>query len=225
MALPVLLKDIPEPEWTELKERVKAAKGKLIVIVHPYFAKPHSEKYLEVLEKLFSQKKTPVIVLEVYQNVNKLKDKLKGKNPELIIPTLETSPIVIEGFGFDSSGKVHALGFDSSLSSLSAKLHEIGARTLLVGGMQLKPYFAEKDARIMDYESDWLTKHGDRKNTDQFLYYSLAAGCVGAVYKNLILSNHFPTIRLIPHGVADYPGELHTPDFRHPYSKPIRRRK
>lgn len=226
MALPTLLKNIPEAEWARMRKSVEDAKGKLIVLVHPYFIKPHSEKYFEALEKLFSQKKTPIVVLEGYPDVDKLNAKLRGKNPVLIIPTKWGDSSIVTEFGFDLHyGKQHPKVVDVSMKSLSTKLHEIGVRTILVGGMILAPFYDESEVKhLMDYESDWLTKHGERRNTEQFPIYSMADGCVGATYRKLVHSNLFPTVRLIPYAVGAVPGELHTPDFRHPYSRPIRRR-
>ncbi len=155
----------------EFKEEVKKAKGRVVVLVHPYFNQYASSDYYEALQKIQSKSRVPIIVLQEVYAVPKA-GFMAPANPFYVI-THPKNPEPVHGW-----------------EALHRALQNNGVKTILLGGMyaQIEPHF-EVGGSIRRYEKQHLprpTKH------------TINVGCVGATYRRLVEYHPDLKIRLIP---------------------------
>jgi hypothetical protein len=214
------LQDIPAEELKELREKIKRAHGKVIVLVHPFFFPSASvpikygaggrlpQEYKKARLNLLKQSKTPLVILEEAAQIKKTRAQLeKLKAPKhLILPTLGEMPILA----------TNILGSGAS-PSLFRILKACKAKRVFVGGMLAKRAADFTPASISLHELKWL--RGKRT-----ISKPISKGCVGSTYKGLVESGKFERVRLLTR--ACFPDK---PDYPRIGSllpaKPRRRRK
>lgn len=211
--------DVPAHEWKRMERLVARAKGRLVVLVHPYYlyegrsedGRKSQFAYYRTLGSLLRNKSTPVVILEEQarlasrQHVYGRIAGASGALAPLVLPTFDASPLVVH------RDRIPDVGEDGHHAHrrLFEKLQAIGAKTILVGGMYADWHH---DDAVADYEGAWLA--GNRaipKSSGE----PFTAACAGNVYKNLIASRKFPTVRWMPNAMLDYynlPGTL--PHFK-----------
>jgi hypothetical protein len=174
----------------ELVELVKEANGKVILLVHPYYDSQADEIYWKSLNKILSQNKTPVIILEADQKIHELKDQLLTRQAKcFILPTFSASHILRFGSNFDIKQK-----------DLAEFLTEIGAKKVFVGGqvflhapLTKKSMFSPKMwATILRNYKNERVLH--KRNPSKGIKWVSCGGCVGQTYSNLIEQGHKPRI-------------------------------
>ncbi len=188
------LEEVPESEWKKLAGKIKAANGKLVVLIHPFFDEEGSQQYKKTIAALLAQTKTPVLVLEESHLASKLKARFQKQRIQVfVIPTATSDQEVF--VRSDEKGKLekpYSKGLlDSGAEKLVNSLIRAGARKIFVGGMQaLEDRIG--DAIVREYERQWLPViRSVRKAT-------VTKGCAGTLYRNFIHQRRFEKVRLIP---------------------------
>ncbi len=180
--------EMPKRDLRQLGRRIRTAGGKVIILMHPHYANA-PQRYEAAIRKIMAQEKTPVIILEEDQSVQRTRGKLaKAGSPDhLIVPTIYSSTIL----------KWHGLRYfevDENHSVLSEILKQAGAKTVYVGGMYTR---RAQDAVVLGYERNWLK--GRLPETD----YSIVTGCAGRLYKELIHGGQFEKVRWLTAAMHD----------------------
>ena len=163
------------------KKAVKASKGKVIVLVHPYYSNQSShpfedyQTYINLLSKLIQAKhKIPVILLEEKRKQPKTEQKLAQLNP-FTVQTKPADPEPIDGW-----------------DKLHKHLTKSGVKTVLIGGMNSlrSSYIAPHAKPIIEYEKTLLKPP----------LVGITLECVSGVYSSFIQNKHlgYIKIHLIP---------------------------
>jgi len=181
---------IPADKRQELCELVKGANGKVILLVHPYYDSQADEIYWKSLNKILTQKKTPVIVLEADQRIHELKGLLMARPAKcFVLPTFSASPTLRFGQNFDIKQK-----------DLAKFLTEIGAKKIFVGGQVY--LHAPLKKKLINSPEMWATilrnyrneRVLHKRNPSKGMIWIPYSGCVGQTYSNLIEQGHKPRI-------------------------------
>lgn len=184
------LQDVPQKDWAVFGERVRSAGGRAIVLVHPFYKRLLSlrpdKKYYGAINGLLKKSKVPVVILEEAHKIGWLKKRLRelGTKNHLILPTDYDSPRLLVG----PDPKTKHIVLDEESAELAKRLHEAGAKSIQVGGL----YTTEKySSKVEEYERKWLPKENQPSKK------TIAAGCAGATYEELINSGKFEKVRLM----------------------------
>lgn len=164
----------------EFEQAVKAARGKVVLLVHPFahFFTPDKpdEAYQESLWAFLKNKKGPVIVLEEGQRLENTRNTIKSSG-FFYVPTIRGGPMPTDGYD-----KLHTL------------LRKAGVKTVLIGGL----YAGDQRAHVgvlgswgEDVVREYEQKHHNPATN------IVARGCVGQTYKNMI-EERYEKVRLIP---------------------------
>lgn len=140
--------ELPESRLLELKVRIEAAQGKIIVFVHPYYTEDTSietaigspdpavlNKMREALPTLLSvQKKDspPIFIFHEDGKFDQLVSTLEGANidmPGYVIPTISDDPMPVSG----------------EWGGLLEKLDDLGVREITMAGMNLVIEWADDE--------------------------------------------------------------------------------
>jgi len=178
------LKKIPQEEWNDLSQKIVRARGKVVVLVHPFFEDIGPE-YNKLAEKILLQRKTPVVILEPAFRVKETRQRLEklGASNYLIIPTGAKSERIIRSTDFFdvSFGR----GAEKKSAQLIERLAQAGAKNVILGGMYLDRIF---ESRVVDSLSGKeLRAKVQRK-----------PGCLGATYERVKGSKRFEKVVLMP---------------------------
>lgn len=196
------LEEVPPASWRALREKVAAAKGKLVLLVHPYhLADSPPPTYLPRLKKLLSSSKTPILVLEESEFVRDAHAQFKTQGMDhLILPTERGNPFLVL-----KEDEVEGSKFDENLSELKKILVEAGAKTILVGGAQTLLPVHNLSAPLAEVEHRRLSRR--RPDFPKFDRTG-GFGCAGFTYNVLARSRDFDTVALLPSLVHP-----HYPDY------------
>lgn len=178
---------LTDEQFAKLSRAVKAANGRLFMIVHPYYdihpmvIPPHENnpRYAKILKAIFSQKKIPILVLEEAKSTERLEKTLRGFGVELP-PILVTEP--------DSERLLNSVHlYQEDLAEL---LKKVGARQILIGGQRtlIDDLLDSKGTgpvrkKILENEKTLNERAGITKPNE---YLAILAGCAGATYSNLL---------------------------------------
>jgi hypothetical protein len=191
---PFGLKDISFERWCEFAERVRKAKGKTIVLVHPFFEQVKDEKYNSVLKKILLNSRTPVIVLVPFDKLHLFDENLdmagipENKRDFLVVLTEEDSSRPVLEF----NPKTLKAEADKERKALFDLMEKAGVKKIFVGGM-----FAEHGywPSVNVYESRWLRKKGLQKHRSRS---STVWGCAASFYRGLVEHKKFEKVRRLP---------------------------
>jgi hypothetical protein len=247
--------DISERDWETLSHKIKAAGGKVIVLVHPLLmvhggkhefghtpitstvnskAPPNSvshglPKYSTVYSNskaALKQTKTPVIVFEEYDNLHESHRLLNNHGfPKPLFVPTAKDQGLIRG----GPPKKRGVLLDEVNQPFNERLKACGATTVLVGG-----FFTGTDSNttrakdVYAYEKKWLGKRRkpfDPANVETITHAPVSQFCAGQVYKSLIVSGLFKRQK-----VRWMPGmilnEFHDSiDYKHPRPFAARKKK
>lgn len=142
--------ELTDEEKNLLRQRVEKSKGLIRVFVHPYYQKykiargyfpprpiedePEERIKKETLNRailqmaeLAPEKTPPIFFFEEFERVNEFKKKIEDvlRNEFYIIPTEPSEP----------KPKIDSEDLIDSWHTLSSKLHELGVKKILIGGM------------------------------------------------------------------------------------------
>lgn len=183
----------------ELSGKIKAASGKVILIISPDDINLGS-RFHSVFEKVLRQTRTPVIILESRQHISELKKSLTQAGLPLptILPTGPESPFLAKKNFF-----FHSSDFDTTQKDLAEMLRKLGATNVLLGGTHAISYSAavengEPKEVPGKYKAVLKSESKLRKNAELDAHdesHLITHGCVGVTYKNLI--SHGLNVRLI----------------------------
>ncbi len=163
------------------KEAVAKSGGKVVLLVHPFYAKYREAvthqttamtKYKKVLNELLRKTKAPLVILEEEDNIDKTSS-VAGNAP-FFVETREHDPTPLR-----------------SWYELHRELREAGVKTLLIGGCyassatSIDAYFTHPS--IVEYE----------RSLRRRVFRSIVGGCIGKTYGEMIEANH-GKIRLMP---------------------------
>jgi hypothetical protein len=127
------LNDLTAKELFNLKKQVATAKGKAIVLVHPFFDYPtHDTKYTSVIKRILANSKMPVIILgEGRTNLDHVFRALsiERRNNVFSFPTANEDPQLIKHY----SGEKPVLERESG-ELLTMMLHAAGVKKINLGG-------------------------------------------------------------------------------------------
>ncbi|MBI4406282.1 hypothetical protein HY571_00010 [Candidatus Micrarchaeota archaeon] len=166
----------------EFAEAVKKSKGKVVVLVHPFFTRENNanfRRYDKTLEKLRSRiGKIPIIVMEQRASVGSTSNRFNGEKV-FYVKTMPSNPQPEDGWQ-----KMHTA------------LSKSNVRTLLIGGIFSTRVPSKKE------EKQWATKIFEYEKTFSRPYKGgIAHDCVGITYLRLVSERKkagYKTIRLIP---------------------------
>lgn len=180
------LQDITEARWQKLKQDIKKAKGRVIVLVHP-FGLRGNKSYLRAVNGLLKKSNVPIVILEEYEIIPRTIKKLRSLKVQrhLILPTEETDPLLLTHY---RNGKPV---FSTSYRKIARILKSAGARKVFVGGQETH---SGVDPVVRSHEKRTYLRIKE-------LSYPVSGGCAGGIYANLIHSKKFNAVKLIPEGV------------------------
>ncbi len=175
-----MLKGITESDAAALAESVKASKGRLILLVHPYFRNVNDKDYLRTVDGIIGRRKN-LVIMEEEGRTQSLKERLKRlQRPCLVIPTgrSRSSPL-LEG------NKV-----DQGHGDLYRFIKSVGAKSVFLGGMNLWERSVDAGNRkVEQYERRWLQARDRKKNQAAVRTPSKTVStnqCVGNTYCGLV---------------------------------------
>ena len=179
------LNQIPKERWKELKQRVQKSKGIGILLIHPYYEETgENSTYAHTINKLISQTKVPVIVLEPHNTWEQHQEKYPAH--VTVIPTEKYDPSpLLETENNDSDHK-HKV--------LATLLKKIGVKKLRLGGME------SQFGKYPDSTANWmeLIRQNEKRMGKPETTTLIAYGCLGVTYTNLVSSGKLKTVELIP---------------------------
>lgn len=184
------LENITKEQWSELEMKVRAANGKVILLVHPFFriGMERNKDYYKIIIKILKQTRTPVVVLEERTKFAKTRaklEKLEAAGHLMIATGWDKGLPMLKRFGGDVKEN-----WDIKHQELIMRLERAGAEKFFVAGRRTYPrhklYKIDGTVRaIREYEKSRLPK----KKPGNGVYSSepFAAGCAGGLYGDLIL--------------------------------------
>lgn len=177
----------------ELREAVRRANGKVVVLMHPWFNPLTLVKtagYVPVLTKLMTESKVPVVIFE---EMDRLLERRMVSSPAsfFFVATTPQMPVPIE-----------------SWSSIHETFARAGVKTVLIGGM----YSLLKDCNRWKGDASLDKKRArEIRDHDSALPLrpkeSVIHGCVAVAYHSFITARNekgrlFPKVRLMPQVLA-----------------------
>lgn len=159
-----------EPQF---REAVQRSKGRVVVLVHPFFEAPKGE-YRSVINRLKSKVKWPVVVLEEDFNIDRTHNRLGVVKP-FYVATHESSPAPKVGWG-----------------KLRRALSEGGVKHILIGGMYSRVSRISGGDRTIDHYLSIADYEGKQVGEP-----IVSHGCISHAYRHL-LNGPFEKVRLIP---------------------------
>ncbi len=199
------LQQIPAKKWADFKRRVKRSKGKILLLVHPFYAEVptgSASTYNKMIINLLSQERLPIIVLEQHKDWENNNDLYPPH--ALVLPTHRNSPTPILKVSPESNHKTNG---DDHHALLAQLLSKAGVTRIRIAGMQTK---ISRDSQLLRETREIIEGHEKslgKKAKPPFINW----GCVGVAYANLIKLNQFKRVELIPQAVNPlHPGYYHT---------------
>ncbi len=188
------IKKIPDSEWIDFRAAVAKAKGRVIVVVHPFYGdnqlKQDNEKYAKYRQnvlRLLQESKTPVVVLEEVSKMRQIEEKIGKRENVWVLPTEIGGPGLITDI---ESSREHIVDYTGI--TLARRLKNAGVKLALVAGM-----YAHKngtDSAVRNHEEKWLPKNRKPQGASW-------TACAGSIYQGLIHSNLIPKVRMVPNGI------------------------
>lgn len=183
-----------------LRERIRSANGKVVLLVHPFYLQGHPDfvtqaaAYWRTVHKLLRQRKTPLIVLQTKSGTRKLYNilqKIKALRDTIVIPTLDGAPqaLLHEKRGY----------FDEEHALLIDTLAKAGARTVHLGGSHAWNFRTSTAQEVLEHEKEWLSPEAAKKATKGTAHL----GCMGETYLALVRSKKFK-VRPIPEAMLPH---------------------
>ena len=186
------LYDVPAGRWQLLGDKIKAARGRVILLVHPFYSSSPFA-YRRAALKLIKQTRVPVIIVEEALEANKAVERLRRLNAgHLVLPSEMGGPnILLKRYKTSRKPAASLLKkypyfpvgdfiLDRDQIKLAEKLEEIGAKTVLVAGMLSETEY------------------------DPVFHHSMPSGCVVWAHDGLLQSGKF-NVRYIRKAVHPQP--------------------
>ncbi len=226
MFVPKYVSKISEREFERFRKMVQKSGGNVMLLVHPHFfsqigtiysyesrkrpgvdeseeqQKKDHEIYLKRINNAIKNTRWPLIVLESYKYIRKTNSFVKSSGKKaLMLPT----------FDFDSDLREKGKERVEGAGDLIKILNKIGAKKLYLGGSisSSDNEFPKQNVLVRKHERKWLPKRlvPSKKTID--------SGCLGAVYRELIVNGNFERVRLMPNlCFHDVPKHTERPNFK-----------
>lgn len=207
----------------KLLREIKAARNRLIVLVHPFYELTSATKqYEKVLQALLTKSKVPIIILEEEDKIEQTRKRLQEMNvPEpFIIATVKDKPNIIVGYTVNDRMPMdlikhleeyyHAKIVDYEvIDNVGAIIDDFikrsSAKTVFVAGQ--KTLTMDTGLRRFNTTGEFtrnLVKSAEEREFPHLKSHEvdiIYAGCAGGLYSSLIGLGRYEKVRLIPNAI------------------------